>query len=109
MGSRKEKIVVAVYLLVIYCWIPIELQIFKFVDWSGCSTFPLHAYLQGKYIHYVLLISMQLLGLIFSLKRKMHILTAFIGLNFFFFIVLYSIGYENIFDELGYVCMRAVN
>lgn len=99
-----KNILIIIYLIIIYCWIPIEIQLFKFISWNNCSN-----YFNGKYLHYILLIILQGLGLIFSIKNKRYIMTAFIALNFFFFIVLYSVGDSNVFNDLGYICVKEVN
>lgn len=51
------------YLVLIYQWILIEIKIFRYFDWSSCADNSfLTRYYHGKYVHYVLLIGLQLIA-----------------------------------------------
>lgn len=112
MKKYIRNIIIVIYLIVIYCWIPIEIFLFGLIDWQTCAKYPFNEFLQGKYFHYIILIVLETIGLIYSIRNKNYILMMFICLNFYFFIVLYSIDSQSLLDEYGFNCteiLRTVN
>ena len=112
MKNYKKNLISIAYLLIIFFWIPIEIILFSLIDWQSCANHinsDISKILQGKYLHYITLITLDLFGIFFFLKKKNYLITFLILINFYYFIILYSINDDNLLDNYNFRCSKILN